>query len=915
MSRTPLRQLLVTARLAFADPAVETDFLTSYAQNSRSQAQVALFLALLMGLVFLPQDTVIAPVEGEKASLVRLFVFAPLMLTCLALTFWRRFDAFRQVYLSVASFGGVLCFLAILVFLDNEQGHGLSSSMGLSNVTLAIIYVFAVSTIRFLAAALVALLLVVAYYIAATRFTEVDHSYFINGDFSNALFIMVIGCFIGLSRELYIRRNFFLQLRLEERFRDLVEGSIQGVLIHRSFKPIFVNQAYARIFGFEDPSQVLEMPSVLPLYDEGERKRIKDFDEDALAGRAAPAHYEYRGRHLDGRAIWLDNVSRVVSWQGDQAVQCTIVEITERKRVEEDLRKLGQAVEQSPASVMITDIEGCIEYVNPKFVELTGYSIDEVKGKTPDFIRSGYTADKVYRAQRLALQAGREWRGEQHSRKKNGEFYWEYVLVSPIVGADGETRHFLAVSEDITLRKEYEDKLVHQANFDDLTQLPNRVLLMDRLARAIKSAKRTGRHVALMLVDLDRFKNINDTLGHAAGDQLLCEAASRLEDCMREGDTVARLGGDEFAAVLSDLAAPHDVEAVATRMLDALGRHFEIANQELFCSASIGATMCPEDGDDPQILMRNADAAMYRVKETGRNGFEFFTPEMNAEAQTRNTIESHLRRAQERDELDLYYQPLVDLHTGRIIGAEALLRWLSGPLGEVAPAEFVPIAEDTGLIVPIGKWVIENACRQAAIWRSNGTGPNYVAVNISIRQFRGGDLVGLVQRALEAAELPPDALELEVTESLLLANNPEAEQSLNELSELGIRLSIDDFGTGYSSLSYLKRYPFSTIKIDHSFVRDVAGDREDKALIEAIVAMGHSLSLTVVAEGVETDQQVEFLRSRGCDVIQGYLVSEPLCAEDFDDLMRNRSQAIERRSVQNIPAVPRRRAPRHTFGG
>ncbi len=904
MAPTSVRRLLVWSRLAFPDPSLEENFLAFYDGHYRRQGQVAMLLAMVMALVFLPQDAQIDPLRGPAASLVRVFFLAPVFLGYVVLSVIPRLRPYNQAMLSLACCGGVLGILAVLYFLDNDKGFGLSSSMALSNVTLSIIFIFSMTSLRFLPAALTAAVAVAMYYLAVTGFTEVEHDYFVNGDFSNVLFVMLIGGFIGVTRELYIRRNYLLQLKLEERFRDLVEGSIQGVLIHREFRPIFANQAWAEIFGFGSPGEVLRLPSVETLYAASERRRIAEYNRALLAGEEAPFHYECQGERRDGRMIWLDCVVRVVGWQGAPAIQCTVVDVTARKQVEEDLRKLSQAVEQSPASVMITGIDGRIEYVNPKFIELTGYALDEVLGKEPGFLRSGYTSERRYRERDEIVRSGGEWRGEQHSRKKSGELFWEYVLVSPIKTADGEVSHFLTVSEDITIRKEYEDRLLHQANYDDLTDLPNRVLLMDRLSRAVAAARRHGRMMGLMLIDLDRFKAVNDRLGHVVGDDLLREAAERLSVCMREGDTVARLGGDEFAAVLADLSAVSDAELVANRILDALSAPFVLEGQEIFCTASIGTTIGPTDGVDPQVLMRNADAAMYRVKEIGRNGFQFFTPEMNAEAVRRSHVETHLRHALERQELSLHYQPLVDLASGEIAGAEALLRWHSPELGEVPPSAFIPLAEDTGLIVPIGDWVLREACKQVRLWRESGRGPRHVAVNVSSRQFRDGNLHHLIGEILDETGVPPEALELELTESLLLDESSGAGETLKLLSALGVRLSVDDFGTGYSALSYLKRFPFSTLKIDHSFVRDVCDDAEDKVLIEAIVAMGHSLNLKVIAEGVETKAQADFLHSRRCDVIQGHYISRPLPSAQFDDLMTLKRAAFKgEATVEPIPVA------------
>jgi diguanylate cyclase (GGDEF)-like protein/PAS domain S-box-containing protein len=580
-------------------------------------------------------------------------------------------------------------------------------------------------------------------------------------------------------------------------------------------------------------------------------------------------------------------------------IALSFIEITELKRVEQDLRKLSQAVEQSPASVVITTAEGKIEYVNPKFVEVTGYTEKEVTGRDPEFLKSGQMRPDIYENLWTTVSAGREWRGELHNKKKNGELYWDYSAISPIKAADGTVTHFLAVNEDITLRKEYEERLLHQANFDDLTGLPNRVLALDRLSQALARAEREHWNVALVFIDLDNFKNVNDTLGHSAGDELLMEAARRLQSSVRKTDTVsrigdddrfdtvARIGGDEFLIILPDLGAPVYGEVVARKILDACSKPFTLNGHDVFVTASVGLTVYPADGEDPQALMQNADAAMYRAKEIGRNTYRFFTKQMNDQAAERLTIESHLRYALERDELFVEYQPIVEVSSGNLVAAEALLRWRSQELGLVMPDRFIGVAEGTGLIIPIGDWVLQTVCREAAAWQDRAMGPLRVSVNASSRQFRGSDLVTTVSEALEDSGLPAACLELEITESLLVDKESEATAILHQLSEMGVRLSIDDFGTGYSSLSYLKRFPVDTLKIDRAFVRDVTTDPEDAALARAIIAMGRSLGLKVVGEGIETMEQLEFLRQERCDLVQGYYFSRPLALKAFSVLLED----------------------------
>lgn len=552
-------------------------------------------------------------------------------------------------------------------------------------------------------------------------------------------------------------------------------------------------------------------------------------------------------------------------------------DITERVQAEEGLRKLSQAVEQSPVSVIITDFTGAIEYVNPKFEEVTGYCLDEVRGRNPRVLKSGHTSQADYRQLWDTIKRGDTWRGEFLNRRKNGELFWEYASISPIRDARGEIDHFLAVKEDITVRKEYEQRLLHQESYDALTELPNRVLGADRVAQAVVRARREGRSVGVVSLDVDNFKNINDSLGHGSGDALLLQLARRLVAAMREGDTVARLGGDEFLMVLADLATADDAERVLDKVRSVFERPFTVEDMNIYITPSIGVTVAPEDSEDVHILLRNADAALHRAKELGRNTTQFFMPEMNERAVKRLELESQLRHALERGELSLHYQPQVISASGRVVGAEALLRWQNPTFGMVSPDRFIPLAEETGLIVPIGRWVLEMVCREAVAWPL----PLRVSVNVSSRQFRDGTLVETVAATLEETGLAAERLELEVTESLLLEDMEGTARILERLQLLGVRIALDDFGTGYSSLSYLKRFPFGVLKIDRSFVNGISDDPDDAALCEAIIQMAHVLNLKVIAEGVETAEQLEYLAARGVDLVQGYYYSRPLPAAEF----------------------------------
>jgi diguanylate cyclase (GGDEF)-like protein len=428
-------------------------------------------------------------------------------------------------------------------------------------------------------------------------------------------------------------------------------------------------------------------------------------------------------------------------------------------------------------------------------------------------------------------------------------------------------------------------QLEHAATHDSLTGLPNRVLLADRLAQATAQSERYSRGFAVLVVDLDRFKSINDSLGHLAGDDMLKEAALRLSQLLRKADTLARLGGDEFVLVLNEIVGPRDAESVASKVIASLAQPFVLSGLDVQISASIGISVFPEDGVDAETLLQHADAAMYHAKKNGRSSFQFFAPVMNVFARERLELESGLRRALAQGEFELHYQPKVDVSTGRIDSAEALIRWRHPKRGLTAPSGFIPIAEETGLIVPIGEWVLHEACRQASTWHKSGMKPLRIAVNLSAQQFKQKSLVTTVREALAAAHLDPAYLELELTESAVMQDAESSIQVLRQLSSLGVRISVDDFGTGYSSLSYLRRLPLDKLKIDRSFIREVAASRDDAEIVRAIVSLAHSLHLKVIAEGVETEEQLTFLRGLGCDQYQGFHCSPPVPADEFEKMM------------------------------
>ncbi len=550
---------------------------------------------------------------------------------------------------------------------------------------------------------------------------------------------------------------------------------------------------------------------------------------------------------------------------------------------DQTLGKLSLAVEQSPESIIITDLGGCIEYVNEAFVRITGFSRAEALGINPRLLKSGKTPPETYRTLWSAMLQGEVWQGEFINRRKDGGEYTESAIIAPVRNAAGDITHYLAIKQDISDKKKAEAEIHNLAYFDPLTDLPNRRLLMDRLGQALIASKRSQAYGALLILDLDNFKTLNDTQGHDVGDQLLIEVAQRLTANVRQEDTVSRLGGDEYVVMLEGLGldeenAAKQAEVIAEKVRLALAQPYALAGVEQIhqSSASIGMTLFHGLESSTDGLLKQADVALYQAKDAGRNKLRFFNPAMQAAIDTRSAMEHALRLAIGRNELQLYYQPQVDAH-GRIVGAEALLRWLRPGIGMVSPAQFIPLAEETGLILPIGEWVLHTACAQLTAWAGHAaTRDLQLAINVSARQFHQAEFVDRIAGCLTRSGIDPSRLKLELTESVVLDNVEEVVGRMQEIGALGVGFSLDDFGTGYSSLSYLKRLPLDQLKIDQSFVRDISVDPNDAAIVRAILAMSQSLGLNVIAEGVETEAQRDFLLENGCTVFQGYLFGKPM---------------------------------------
>ncbi|MEW6313468.1 MAG: EAL domain-containing protein [Pseudomonadota bacterium] len=539
------------------------------------------------------------------------------------------------------------------------------------------------------------------------------------------------------------------------------------------------------------------------------------------------------------------------------------------------------AFENSYSGIMITDADAVLVSVNPAFTRITGYVAEEVIGKNPRLLSSGRQDKAFYQAMWHDITESGHWQGEIWNRRKSGEVYPEWLSISPVRDRSGRLTHYVGIFSDISEHKAAEAQIEFLAHHDPLTGLPNRLLLRDRFERAIAHAVRAGEMVALLFIDLDDFKNINDSLGHPVGDQVLQVVGRRLRGCMRETDTVSRQGGDEFLVMLTGITDSDAVAQNARKILERLTEDVQTDGRILNTSGSIGISMYPADGRDFNTLLKHADTALYHAKASGRSAYRFFTEAMNASSLLRFELENHLRRAIENNDFVLHYQPVIEFGSNRIVGAEALIRWHSPKMGMVAPGRFIPLAEETGMIVPIGEWVLMEACRQAQEWRRDGLPDMIVAVNLSAVQFRRGNLVETVAAALAASGLPPACLELELTESILIHDTEHTLDMVRQLKSLGVRLSLDDFGTGYSSLSYLKRFAVDKLKIDQSFVRDMVGDEDVAAIVRAMLDMGRNLRLLTIAEGVERKDQMEFLVRCGCTQGQGYYFSRPVPAQEF----------------------------------
>ncbi|WP_420475630.1 putative bifunctional diguanylate cyclase/phosphodiesterase [Noviherbaspirillum sp. ST9] len=662
--------------------------------------------------------------------------------------------------------------------------------------------------------------------------------------------------------------------------KDAILNNItEGVAFLRSRTVLTCNRQMESLFGFNEGAILGKR--INHLFGAGRRyvHLAREILRELKSGSIFRRELELRRR--DGSTFWAELTVRplAMGMPGGGSVW-VVADVSERKKAEERMRLAAKVFDNTQEGVTITDRDTYILAVNNAFTEVTGYTEAEVLGKRPALLQSGRQDKAFYDEMWHSLDHSGQWKGEIWNRRKNGEIYPEWLSISAVRNDSGEVSHYVGVFSDITEIKRSQEKVSFLAYHDPLTQLPNRLLFHDRLAHAIQRASREKTMFAVYFIDLDHFKNVNDSLGHHVGDRLLMEVAVLMQAQLRKTDTIARLGGDEFIVMVEEVDGAHGAALVAEKLTSIFQKPIPLEGHELYITSSVGICLYPLDGADPNTLVRNADAAMYRAKNHGRNQFHFYEQEMTAYAFERLELDSAVRKALVNEEFFLCYQPQVDLVTREVIGAEALVRWNHPEQGVLPPSRFISLAEESGMIGQLGEWVLRTACRQIRRWRDEGFDLPKVAVNVSGRQLERKGFADTVASILQECGLPASSLELELTESVLMETE-ETFEVLEELDALGVRLSVDDFGTGYSSLSYLKRLPVHTLKIDRSFIMDVIGHGNNQAIVRAVIAMAKTLGLEAVAEGVENADQADFLAHEGCDQAQGYLFGKPVPAEDF----------------------------------
>jgi diguanylate cyclase (GGDEF)-like protein/PAS domain S-box-containing protein len=743
--------------------------------------------------------------------------------------------------------------------------------------------------------------------VSGMHYTAMSASYFVRGDVGilpSTLFtttglatiIAVTTAFLALAAlalaNISRNRQVSDKLRESEEILRSITNNTETVIFlkDKSGRYLYVNRKYEHLFHVSN--EAIRGKTDHDIFPRGVADDLVRNDLIIFQSEQ-PQEIEEQLPHDDGMHTYLSIKFPIKNSSGEiYAVGGISTDITERKQAE-DIHRIAATAFESQESMMVTDADGVILRVNQAFIDTTGYTAEEAVGQKPSMLKSGLHDADFYHAMWEAIQQTGAWQGEIWDRRKNGEIYPKWLSISAVKGEDGVVTHHVGSHIDITERKAAEEKIAQLAFYDPLTLLPNRRLLHDRLQHALASSNRSGRGGALLFIDLDNFKRLNDTLGHDVGDLLLQQVARRLESCVREGDTVARIGGDEFVVILEVLSqdardAAAQTEAIGKKIHVALNQRYQLDSHEYHCTASIGAVLFNDHQLLLKELMKQADIAMYQAKKAGRNTLRFFDPQMQSFINSQAALESELGKALEKQQFQLYYQIQVD-SLDRPLGAETLIRWIHPERGFVSPAEFIPLAEESEMILSIGQWVLDTACAQLKEWQHNElTRDLIMAVNVSARQFHQADFVAQVLATVQRHAVDPRLLKLELTEGMLVANIEDIIATMNTLKKAGIQFSLDDFGTGYSSLQYLKRLPLDQLKIDQSFVRDIVAGGGDNAIVQTIIAMAKSMKLDVIAEGVETEEQRLFLSFCGCHHYQGYLFSKPVPIAQFEELLKQK---------------------------
>lgn len=701
-----------------------------------------------------------------------------------------------------------------------------------------------------------------------------------------------------------VESNKRLNAELHKSYKLLDEAQRIARIGHWEWNPhdntIELSDQALRILGFDEKRRRCKLNEFINLIPSEDNQRVKETLEN-FAIEQKPYEILHLIQTQNGRQIVIHQHGEPVFDKQGNFLNFigTLQDITLQQRTEQEMRQLYLALDQIADVVMITDTKGFVTYVNPAFTTTTGYESEEIIGKKPALLKSGIHKKEFYSNLWSIVSKGGVFKDIIVNRKKSGDLYYEEKTISPLKDSQNHITHYIATGRDITNRMKDQERLYHLAHHDALTGLPNRSLLHERLEQIVARGRWNNRKAAILLLDMDRFKVINDTLGHDVGDRLLESMAERLQHCVREGDTVARLGGDEFAIVLNDLKDAQDVPNLAEKILASIATPFQLEKQELFITTSIGISVYPKDGEDSHTLLKNADVAMYQAKAKGKNNYQFYTASDHARAQRHLMLETELRKAIDNNELTLAYQPQVELKTHQISGFEALLRWQHPSLLTIPPCDFIPLLEETGLIIPVTEWLMDQVCGQIKQWENALPNNPWVSINLSSQLFNLKNLTDQVSNAISKAGIEPNRLKIEITEDLLIGDFKRTSATINELAELGVNTSIDDFGTGYSSMNYLKQLPVDTLKIDKSFIVGLGDNKENNSITSAIIALAHSLNISVTAEGVETLTQLEYLRQRSCDHVQGFLFCPPLPADLVTNVRISRQVPLQHPDAGN----------------